>query len=178
MRFEPTEATEETSSTWHNPTEHAQTVTFHDTNPRGTKYTVPAGGTREIPSRYDFAIQKIECLDPVCRNSLHHLCMKGHAGVVMGGLAPALMKQGQTRSSHPLDPALDPAISQKRAAEAAQAAAMIGKRAHEEALILAKAAEMAADEKIHASKRSEEDRDDSSRAQIAARSPQSTPQKR
>lgn len=139
---------EETISTWHNPMSSDQTVIFHDTNSRGTKFVIPAGGVREIPGRYDFAIQRVQCGDNACRQSGHGFCMHGHDGQVIGGMAPGLIKQGQTRRSHPLDPALDPDIQLKREAEAKIAAAMIARSSADEALLIAKGAEIQADEKL------------------------------
>lgn len=142
------EPVEESISTWLNPTESDQTVVFFDTNPKGTKFVVKAGSQREIPGRYDFAIQKVMCSDDACRLTGHGFCVKGHQGQVIGGMAPSLLKVEQSRETHPLDPALDPHLALKRAAEAKAAAAMIARSGADEALLLAKAEEIRAEVKI------------------------------
>ncbi len=56
------------------------------------RYTIPAGGKLDIPSRHDRAIHVV------------------HNGVVIGGKAPQLKRQG---SSDKLDPSLDPKVTEE-----------------------------------------------------------------
>lgn len=156
-RNEAMEPVEETNSIWYNPTPHQQVVDFYDVNPRqGTRYKIPAGGSREIPSRYDFAIQKVLCSDPACRAKQHGFCMVGHEGQVMGGMAPALIKKGQSRAAFPLDPALDPSLQEKRSLEAEAAAAALAKKTADEALLIATNKRLETEARIDATRKAEE----------------------
>lgn len=111
------EPTEEKFTRWHNPLSVRQNVVIsHDGDSRPTQYTIKPGETREIPSRYDLAIHRV------------------HNGVVIGGLAPQLVKVG---AEEKLDPVLDTTLQDKKQAEAERAVAAAAKQAAEDALILA-----------------------------------------
>jgi hypothetical protein len=111
------EPQEETYSNWNNPLSVPQIVDLHHgSSRRPTRYKWMPGETKTLPSRFDVAIHRVS------------------NGVIIGGLAPQLVKLG---SDEILDSALDPTSASKRAAEAAQVAAMLQKKAAEEALLIA-----------------------------------------
>lgn len=116
--LEPKEAT---YTEWHNPLDVPQHVDIHeDAGLPPTRYTWKPGETRALPSRYDFAIQR---LDPT-------------GEMIVGGLAPRLVKVGSTFK---LLPALDPDIAAREQAKADALVAEAQKQAAENALILAQA---------------------------------------
>jgi len=90
---EPSEPQEAKSTTWHNPTSKEQKVVVHEDG-RRVMYPVPAHGDKEIPSRHDLAIHRVQCKDEGCRAGGKGFCLLGHPGVVQGGIAPQLVRVG------------------------------------------------------------------------------------
>lgn len=75
MRQDFLEPREEQYTTWHNPLSVEQYVDLHDGDaPTPTRYRFKPGESRPLPSRFDGAIQRT------------------HNGVIIGGLAPQLVK--------------------------------------------------------------------------------------
>lgn len=118
------EPVEETYTQWKNPLSQEQVVDiFHDGSPRPTRYRWAPGETKQVSSRYDGAIHRV------------------HHGVIIGGLAPQLIKVG---SDEKLDPALDTEGVAKREAEVEAARAALAKREAEDTLLVANARAAAA----------------------------------
>lgn len=75
MRHNFAEPQEERYTTWRNPCDVEQYVDLHDGDSRvPTRYRFKPGETKKLPSRFDSAIQRT------------------HNGVIIGGLAPQLVK--------------------------------------------------------------------------------------
>jgi len=127
------EPVEERYTKWHNPLPHHQHVDIYlGDESRPTRYRWAPGETKALPSRYDYAIHRT------------------HNGIVIGGLAPQLVKLGDSET---LDPALDTTLMEKRQAEVDAAAAAATKKAAEDSLVLAQARSEKADaERAAASK--------------------------
>lgn len=97
------EPQEETYTQWHNPLQVEQYVDLHvGDSPRPTRYRFAPGQKRQLPSRFDHAIHRV------------------HNGVIVGGLAPRLVRVGSTDR---LDDALKPEGWQEEAASEAAAPA-------------------------------------------------------
>lgn len=80
------EPREEAYTTWRNPLDREQYVDLHDgDSPTPTRYRFAPGEEKKLPSRFDNAIHRT------------------HNGVIVGGLAPQLVKVG---SKDRLDTAL------------------------------------------------------------------------
>ena len=142
-RYEPTAPEEATVTTWHNPTDYEMFVDVyngtgvHKNNERrATRYRFPKRSDTQVPSRFDNAIQLIQCGLDECRQD-GTWCNKGHHGTVVGGLAPLLQKKG-TEIVATLLPCLDPMLAQKKAADAELATQDIARRYAEDAMMLAK----------------------------------------
>jgi hypothetical protein len=101
----PTSVPERKLTKWHNPTPNMQSVTINDGAPFA--FTVPPGETRELDSRYDRAVQMVDCG--------HDYCTAGHEGLVVGGGAPLLKRMGKDDK---LDPSLDPDHAARKSVEA------------------------------------------------------------
>jgi hypothetical protein len=106
------EPIEETFTEWFNPLDVEQYVDVREgDSPRPTRYRVPAGGTKQIPSRHDSVVHRV------------------HNGVIIGGQAPQLVRRG---SSDHLDDALNTELHKKKVAEAELAQAALQKQVAEE----------------------------------------------
>jgi hypothetical protein len=131
------EPQEEQYTEWFNPLDEPQKVDVYVGNDKKpTRYVVPPGGTKLIPSRYDRAIHTV------------------HNGVIIAGLAPQLVKVASRGKPVPeeerpkLDPALDPNLQKKKEAEAKQREAEAAKRAAEDAAAVARVTALDADTKV------------------------------
>lgn len=145
------EAVEETNTIWRNPTASPQIVEILAEGNVPRKYTVPPGGEREIPSRYDSAVHRVLCSQDECLRAPPGFCRKPHehAGTILGGLAPLLQRSGVR---HKLSDALDPELQAKKALEAEQAAALVAKTKAEDAMVIAEAKKIEIDKKRSAAK--------------------------
>lgn len=124
------EPLEERYSQWHNPLDVEQHVDVYEgDNRRPTRYRVPPGETRPIPSRYDRVVHRV------------------HNGVIIGGQAPQLVKVG---SNEKLDEALDTEKDKKRRAEKELAQASLQKQVAEDNAAVAAARVGEADKKLQA----------------------------
>lgn len=122
------EPREETFSEWYNPLDVEQHVDIREGDAaHPTRYRIPAGGTKMIPSRHDRVVQVV------------------HNGVIIGGQAPQLVKRG---SNAVLDDALNTELSKKKKAEQDLAVANLAKLAAEDAGISAAAARAEADKNL------------------------------
>ena len=73
-----------------NPLDVEQTVTL-----LGHDYRVPAHGSAVIPRKFRMAIWQRRCDDAVCRTEGLPWCTRAHkSGIVVGGLAPKLIDEG------------------------------------------------------------------------------------
>jgi hypothetical protein len=93
---------------WHNPTPVAQSVVIRDGAPFA--FTVPPGETKSLDSRYDHAVQMVDCGKDECHKK-GWFCRGGHEGMVVGGGAPLLKRVGKKDS---LDPSLDPEFQKQK----------------------------------------------------------------
>ena len=119
---------------WHNPTKQPQRVVLE--GPQGKfAFTVPPGETREVNSAFDKAIHQIDCGEDAC-HAKGWFCTKGHEGVIVGGLAPQLVREGFTDKLHD---SLNPAIAQKKQLEATLAAEALIGEGKQQAVIAARA---------------------------------------
>jgi hypothetical protein len=79
---------------WHNPLHTEQRVTL-----AGREIVIPAGGSAEIDPRFDSAIHAVVCGHQHPRCSVRGICSDlGNApatAMVVGGLAPLLVREGQ-----------------------------------------------------------------------------------
>ncbi len=76
-----------------NPLDVPQTLSLP-----GASIKVPAHGTAEIPARFRMAIWQRRCEEVVCRDEGLPWCPRGHkSGIVMGGLAPQLIDEGDIK---------------------------------------------------------------------------------
>lgn len=113
------EPQEETYTHWHNPLGQEQRVdVFYGDEPRPTRFTWKPGETLKVPSRFDNAIHRVD------------------KGVIIGGLAPQLVKVG---ANEVLDPALDTEKVKKAEATKEAAVAALAKSQAEDALVIAQA---------------------------------------
>lgn len=111
------EPIEETFSEWYNPLPKEQCVDVREGDARRpTRYRIPPGESKLIPSRHDRVVQRV------------------HNGVVIGGQAPQLIKRG---SDAVLDEALNTELAKKLKAEGELAIANMKKQAAEDAAIIA-----------------------------------------
>ena len=119
------EPVEQTETMWHNQLDYDQMVDIFmgEAKQGATRFRFKPGQRRAIPSRYDTAIHRV------------------HNGVIVGGLAPQLVK---VDADEVLDPSLDPKQALKKDAQAAAIAALQAKVAAEAALVVAVAAAPAA----------------------------------
>jgi hypothetical protein len=129
------------TSKWLNPTDHVQRVVVYDGTNRRQVIVWRPGETKEIDSVYDGAIQKVDCGQDHCHKGAGKkgggwFCALGHPGQIVGGLAPLLKRIG---AEDTLDPALDPALAEKKEAQAQIAAAAMATKAAQSALIVAAA---------------------------------------
>lgn len=102
---------------WCNPTVRAMRVVLTEGEGRGHQsfvFIVPPGETRELDSRYDRAIHMIDCGRDDCYRK-GRFCSAGHEGLIVGGLAPLLVRVGKNDT---LDKSLDTALAEKEIAEA------------------------------------------------------------
>lgn len=137
-------------SKWRNPTKSLMHVDVHEGEGAArttTRYEFPPGETVSVPSQYDRAIHMVDCGRDECHRSpvrgAGYFCLKGHSGVIMGGLAPLLVRVGAEET---LLEALDPALQERKAAEADEAANAIMLTRAENAILLARKRANAADE--------------------------------
>lgn len=121
---------------WRNPRNHSQKIVLFDSTNRKIVVTFQPGEEKDIPSEYDFAIHRVDCGQEECHRGPVHYCLRGHPGVVVGGLAPLLER---VNVADTLEPTLDPDVDAKRKAEAAMAAAALQKKVAEDALVVAAA---------------------------------------
>lgn len=96
---------------WHNPTDRPQTVIIQDGAPFA--FTVAPGETSELDSRYDRAVQLIDCGRQDCHKK-GWFCTEGHEGLIVGGQAPLLRRAGK---SDRMDDSLDPAHATRKELE-------------------------------------------------------------
>lgn len=135
--YEEFEASSYEHSTWQNPTE--QTVTFRvwrgpESSQKPWLYlSIPPGQERSFPSEYD--------------DSIH---TKDKNGIIVGGLAPQLVKKGVP---HRMDPVLDTHLQERKRALDNAARALAEKTVSEQAAILAAAQIKAAEEASMASQK-------------------------
>lgn len=109
------EPIEETYTEWFNPLDTEQWVDVHmgDVSQPPTRFRIPAGAKKPIPSRYDRCVQVV------------------HNGVIIGGQAPQLQRIGGTDK---LDPVLNVAAQEKRRAEQEAVQAVVAKKIAEDQL--------------------------------------------
>lgn len=113
---------------WHNPLDREQVVDIREAQGQPpTRYRWKPGETRELPSKYDNAIQRV------------------HDGKIVAGKAPLLQRVG---ANDVLDPALDMFAAEKKQREAEQLAAAHAKKMADEAMLVA-AAKVSEAEKKH-----------------------------
>jgi hypothetical protein len=109
----PTGVPERRLTKWHNPLPHPQSVTIgYDGAP--FMFVVPPGETRELDSRYDRAVQMVDCGHDECHKA-GWFCTKGHEGLIVGGGAPLLRRVGKNDR---LDSSLDPESAARKSVEA------------------------------------------------------------
>lgn len=149
--FTPTE-----EDTWVNPTDQTMQVVLHQRHGSGLKdkahaYRVvfPPGKEVKVMTEYRDAIQRVMCNEPECRSTAWKYCLKGHAGSVIGGLAPQLVRKGANIKPNP---DLDPDIGVKEQLAAAEAQARLAKHEAEGKLALAQVRKL--DAETAASKKS------------------------
>lgn len=124
-------------TTWFNPLPVEQYVDLYQGNERRpTRYQFKPGQETVVPSRFDYAIQNVQCMSEECRKTPPGWCRKPseHQGIISGGYAPQLQRRG---SKLTLDPALDPLIQDKKFAEAELAAQANAARHAEAAMQIA-----------------------------------------
>jgi len=119
-------------TTWRNPLDHDVHLDITgDGNFIGfvERYPVPAGGTCEIPSCYDWAVQNTHGGNPA----------KGEPPIILGGLGPQLINESLPKNKRPiLHDALDTEKAKLRQMEAeAAATAVMRKQAEEAAMLMA-----------------------------------------
>lgn len=115
------EAAEPTLTRWHNPTKDTQTVKvlrYRGTHPKSradwhetVAYVFKPGDTKDLPSEYDRAI---------------HICDATNKTVILGGLAPLLVKVG---SNETLSEGVDVELQALKEQEKQIAVAMLQKTA-------------------------------------------------
>lgn len=159
-RMDPLAPVEERYTTWHNPTDHQMHVDVflgtgrHNNNEsRPTRFYFEPHKDTSVPSRFDDAIQKVQCTRDECRQA-GIFCRKGHKGTIVGGSAPQLQNKGSSELAV-LPDHLDPLKAAKKEAEAQVAAQDIARRAAEQAMLLAKKQAMDAEEALEAATRPE-----------------------
>lgn len=157
-RYEPNAPEEATVTTWHNPTDHEMFVDvyngtgIHKNNERrATRYRFPKRADTQVPSRFDNAIQLIQCGLDECRQD-GTWCNKGHRGTVVGGLAPQLQKKGTEAVANML-PCLNPDLAQETAAAAEVAVQDLARRKAEDAMMLARKRQQDATDALEAATR-------------------------
>lgn len=124
------EPIEETFTEWFNPLDVEQVVDIREGDaPRPTRYRIPPGGSKSIPSRHDRVIHFV------------------HNGVIIGGQAPQLVKRGGTDQ---LDEALNTDVAKRRRGEAELAQADLLKQTATEHAAVAAAKVTDADRKLRA----------------------------
>jgi len=117
MPREPLQPVAEQFTEWTNPLDDEQSVVLDaGGNNRGIRYTWKPGETKTLPSHHDRAIHRV------------------HNGVVMGGLAPQLVRKGQTET---VDPALDTRATARKEQEIAVARAAAAKASADDEFALA-----------------------------------------
>jgi hypothetical protein len=118
---------------WHNPLNVPQRVVLE--GPRGKfAFVVPPGETRELDSVFDKAIHQLDCGEEACHGK-GWFCTKGHEGLVVGGLAPLLQREGFNDKLHD---SLNPAIAQKKQLEATLAAEALISEGKQQAVVAAR----------------------------------------
>lgn len=143
-------------TTWFNPLTISQYVDlYHGNERRPTRFTFPPNEEVKVPTRFDYAIQRVQCMDEKCRATPPSFCLKmgDHQGIVMGGLAPQLQRKG---SKLTLDPALDPVLQDKKFAEAELAAQANAARHAEAAMQIALLKKNEAEDAANAAQRARE----------------------
>lgn len=102
------EPLEQQDTEWFNPLEQEQCVDVREgDSPRPTRYRVPPGGSKMIPSKYDNVVQRV------------------YNGVIIGGQAPQLIKRNVVGPMDKLAPELDTEAVKKQTAELEAARAVI-----------------------------------------------------
>lgn len=143
-------------TTWYNPLPVLQYVDLYQGNERRpTRYEFPPTTETKLPSRFDSAIHRVQCMDEVCRKTAPGFCTKPgeHQGVIIGGLAPQLQRRGAHLM---LDPALDPLLSEKKYQEAELAAQVNAARHAEAAMQIALQKKNEAEDAAKAAERARE----------------------
>jgi hypothetical protein len=112
------EPREERLTTWRNPTPHDIKIDLHAAPGHRKRYVVQAGKEAQIPSEYDRAIHDVR------------------DGVIVGGLAPLLLRVVPDGELHP---ALDPEAAARKAALEEAERAVVAKKAADDVLANAKA---------------------------------------
>lgn len=141
-RYDTVAPQSERLTTWHNPTDHDMRVDVwygnngHYNEPKPTRLTFPAHQDVTHPSRFDNAIQLVQCTEEDCRRATPSWCTRGHIGTVIGGAAPQLQHRGWETI---LPDHLDPARAERKEKEAELAAASIAARRAEDAMLIAEA---------------------------------------
>lgn len=102
------------TTSWHNPTKEVQrAVLFRDLKAMHPDrfgrdkfvFEVAPGGTVELDSQYDRALQLIDCGHNECHQKGGYFCVAGHEGTVVGGMLPRLRRVGKNdRMEDYLDP--------------------------------------------------------------------------
>lgn len=127
-------------TTWHNPTDQDQYVdVFYGdgqyNEKRPTRLSFPAKKDVDFSSRFDSAIQRVQCMEEDCRKRAPGWCTNpAHAGVVVGGSAPGLQRKG---ANYKLLETLDPHRAELEAVKAQLAASDIARKAAEGAQLIA-----------------------------------------
>ena len=137
----------ETRTAWHNPLDVPQRVDVRYGDERTpTRFEWPPHSTLEVDSRFDSVIHRVQCEEQECRNHAPGFCTKNHRGIILGGAAPQLQREGSTSI---LAPSLDPKLAEKQALAAQVAAASIARTNQENAMMIAEARrlELEAEEK-------------------------------
>lgn len=98
---------------WHNPTDKRQTVIIEDSGEKFA-FTVEPGDTQQLEAKYDRVIHQVDCGRSECHRR-GWWCTQGHDGIVCGGSAPLLQREGANNS---LDPSLDPGVQAMKEAKA------------------------------------------------------------
>lgn len=119
---------------WHNPTKNRVSIPVVVNGVKRAIYFEP-GETKDVDPQYDQAIQRVQCSDEDCRRFSYKFCLKGHDGLIVGGLAPMLRKVGGPHLE--LATGLDANLVERQAADAKLASALVAQRQVDAAIILA-----------------------------------------
>ena len=127
----------ETRTAWHNPLDVPQRVDVRYGDERTpTRFEWPPHATMEVDSRFDSIIHRVQCEEQECRSIAPGFCTKNHRGVILGGAAPQLRREGSTSI---LAASLDPRLAEKQSLAAQVAAASIARTNQENAMMIAEA---------------------------------------